>query len=83
MRQVFANIKTILAEVDRELDDVVKDASYIVDISEHYDAFHSVYRGIFQPEPFPCHTAPGVERLASETPRVELEVEVPIGKEVR
>jgi 2-iminobutanoate/2-iminopropanoate deaminase len=77
-RQAFENVETILECVDRELSDVVKVTSYVVDIREHYEAFHSVYRDAFPTEPFPCHTALGVESLASETPLVELEVEVPV-----
>ncbi|WP_224448662.1 RidA family protein [Haloprofundus salilacus] len=80
-RQAFENVETILQSVDRELEDIVKITSYIVDIRDHYEAFQSVYREVFSTEPFPCHTAIGVESLASETPLVELEVEVPIDEE--
>lgn len=77
-RQAFQNVGAILQSVDRELGDVVKVTSYIVDIRDRYEAFQSVYREVFSTEPFPCHTAIGVESLASETPLVELEVEVPV-----
>jgi 2-iminobutanoate/2-iminopropanoate deaminase len=80
-RQAFENVESILASVDRGLDDVVKLTSYVVGIRRHYDAFHAVYREVFPTEPFPCHTALGVESLASETPLVELEVEVPVDAE--
>jgi 2-iminobutanoate/2-iminopropanoate deaminase len=76
-RQAVDNIETILQHVDKDLSDVVKITSYIVDITEHYEAFQSVYREVFATEPYPCHTALGVDSLASETPLVELEVEVP------
>jgi 2-iminobutanoate/2-iminopropanoate deaminase len=77
-RQAFENVERILREVDRDLDDVVKVTSYVVDIKDNYEAFQSVYREVFPTEPFPCHTAIGVESLASETPLVELEVEAPV-----
>lgn len=81
-RQAFENIETILQRVGTDLTDVVKITSYIVDITEHYEAFQSVYRDVFATEPFPCHTALGVESLASETPLVELEAEVPIDEQL-
>ncbi|WP_164974792.1 RidA family protein [Halegenticoccus tardaugens] len=81
-RQAFENVETVLQSVDRELEDIVKITSYIVDIRDHYEAFQSVYREVFSTEPFPCHTAIGVESLASETPLVELEVEVPVDDEL-
>ncbi len=77
-RQAFANVEAILRAVDRGLEDVVKVTSYVVDITKHYETFQSVYREVFPTEPFPCHTAVGVESLASETPLVELEVEAPV-----
>lgn len=80
-RQAFENVESILAAVDRELADIAKITSYIVDIQRRYDAFHAVFREVFPTEPFPCHTALGVESLASETPVVELEAEVPVGEE--
>ncbi|WP_142860553.1 RidA family protein [Salinigranum halophilum] len=80
-RQAFENLETLLQPVGKELDDVVKVTSYIVDIQDHYEAFQSVYRAVFSTEPFPCHTAIGVESLASETPLVELEVAVPVDEE--
>lgn len=80
-RQAFENVETILQSVDKELEDIVKVTSYIVDSTSHYDAFQSVYREIFSTEPFSCHTAIGVESLASRTPLVELEVEVSVGED--
>jgi 2-iminobutanoate/2-iminopropanoate deaminase len=80
-RQAFENVETVLREVGRELEDVVKVTSYVVDISARYEAFQSVYRDVFSTEPFPCHTAVGVESLASETPLVELEIEVPLDRD--
>jgi 2-iminobutanoate/2-iminopropanoate deaminase len=77
-RQAFDNVAAILAAVDRDLADVVKVTSYIVDIRDRYEAYQRVYRRVFPTEPFPCHTALGVESLASETPVVEVEVEAPI-----
>ncbi|SNZ12742.1 2-iminobutanoate/2-iminopropanoate deaminase [Natronoarchaeum philippinense] len=77
-RQAFANVETLLAAVDRDLDDIVKVTSYVVDIRERYDDYHAVYRETFPERPFPCHTALGVESLASEDPIVEIEVEVPV-----
>jgi 2-iminobutanoate/2-iminopropanoate deaminase len=77
-RQAFDNVETLLAALGKELDDVVKVTSYVVDARENYEAFHSVYREVFAEEPYPCHTALGVESLASEEPLVEIEVEVPL-----
>ena len=77
-RQAFDNVRTLLAAAGADLDDIVKVTSYIVDIRENYDGFHSVYQEVFANEPYPCHTALGVESLASDPPLVEIEVEVPV-----
>jgi 2-iminobutanoate/2-iminopropanoate deaminase len=74
-RRAFENVEVLLRSVDRGLGDVVKVTSYVVDIADNYEAFHSVYREVFPERPFPCHTALGVDSLASETPLVEVEVE--------
>ncbi|WP_207592498.1 Rid family hydrolase [Halomontanus rarus] len=79
-RQAFDNVGTILEAVGKDFDDVVKVTSYLVDIRTHYDAFSGVYRDVFAAEPYPCHTAIGVASLASDTPLVELEVEVPVAE---
>jgi len=77
-RQAFENVGTILEEVERGFDDVVKVTSYLVEPQEHYEEYKSVWREFFE-EPYPCHTMLGVDQLARDDLLVELEAEVPIG----
>lgn len=76
-RQAFENVGTILDEVERDFDDVVKITSYLVGPQDHYEEYKSAWREFFA-EPYPCHTMLGVEQLARDDLLVELEVEVPI-----
>lgn len=79
-RQAFENVDTLLGAVDPGygLEDVTKVTSYLVDVERNYERFHGIYREVFSTEPYPCHTALGIERLPTDKLLVELEVEVPI-----
>jgi len=77
-RQAFENLELILAEVDRELVDIPKVTSHIVDISENMEGYARVFREeAFPEEPYPCWTAlaapPGRNDLL-----VEMDVVVPL-----
>lgn len=76
-RQAFANLETILSEVDRDLGDVVKVRSYLTDIDRDFAAFKRVWAETFD-EPYPCHTAIGVDGLATPDLLVELEAQAPV-----
>jgi reactive intermediate/imine deaminase len=76
-RQAFDNVEAILAEIERDLSDVVKVKAHIVDPHERFEAYNEVYQERFG-EPYPCHTVLGVEQLAGPEYLVEIEVEVPV-----
>lgn len=77
-RQAFDNVRQILDAVDRDVSDVVKLTSYLVDAQDNYEGFMRVYETVFDAEPYPCHTILGVATLPSPELLVELEVEVPM-----
>ena len=77
-RQAFDNVEAILAEIDRDMSDVVKVKAHIVDPHERFAEYNEVYRAVFS-EPYPCHTVLGVEQLAGPEYLVEIEVDVPVG----
>ena len=74
--QAFDNIEILLAEMDRELSDVKKVTTHLVDPPERLEEYQSVYNDTFDEEPYPCHTILGVESLAMEAFLVEIEVEL-------
>lgn len=79
-RQAFDNLATILAEVDRDLDDIAKITAYVVDLADHIDGYRTAWQSVFD-APFPCHTLIGVDQLspiADAELIVELDVEVPL-----
>lgn len=71
-RQVYENVETLLAEDDKDLEDVRKVTSYLVSPSENLE----VWEDVFDAEPFPCHTILGVDSLALEEFLLEVEVEL-------
>ena len=77
-RRSFENLAAILDQVDRELQDAAKLTSYLTDIHRDYDAYKEVWAEYFDSEPYPCHTALGVDALAAEGLLVEIEAQVPL-----
>ncbi|MFC7131577.1 MULTISPECIES: RidA family protein [Salinibaculum] len=76
-RQAFDNVEAILAEIDRDLNDVVKVKAHIVDPHDRFADYNEVYQERFA-APYPCHTVLGVEQLAGPEYLVEIEVDVPV-----
>ena len=75
-RQVYENVEILLEDAGRELEDVRKVTSYLVDAPENLEAYLAVWEDVFDTEPFPCHTILGVESLALEEFLLEVEVEL-------
>ena len=76
-RQAFRNVEIILEHVDRELSDVRKVTSYFTDIDRDFGGYKTVWGELFE-EPYPAHTAIGVQSLAAEDLLLEIEAEVPL-----
>lgn len=76
-RRAFENVETILDAVDEDRTSVAKVTSYFTDIESDFTAYKRVWGERFD-EPYPAHTAIGVEALATPELRLELEVEVPL-----
>lgn len=76
-RQAFDNVETLLAAVDRDLDDVTKVTAHVVDPHERRDGFFEVWSEVYPEPPYPCLTILGPAQLARPDLLVELEVEVP------
>ncbi|WP_302082597.1 RidA family protein [Salinibaculum rarum] len=79
-RKAFENVETLLADVDRTLDDVRKVTAHIVDPPAHREGFFEVWNEVYADQPYPCLTILGPHKLAQEEFLVELEVEVPVEK---
>ena len=69
--QSLENVERILAEVDCDLDDVLKVTVYLTDVDD-FEAMNAVYREYFGDDP-PARTAVEVARLADDA---DIEVEV-------
>ena len=76
-RQAFENVAIILEHVDKELSDVRKVTSYFTDIDRDFGGYKTVWGQLFD-EPYPAHTAIGVDSLAAEDLLLEIEAEVPL-----
>jgi enamine deaminase RidA (YjgF/YER057c/UK114 family) len=76
-RRAFENVATILEAVDEDLDSIAKVTSYFTDIEADFPAYKDVWGEVFA-EPYPAHTAIGVDALAVPELRLEVEVEVPL-----
>lgn len=76
-RQAFRNVEIILGEIDKELSDIRKVTSYFTDIDRDFAGYKTVWGELFD-EPYPCHTAIGVDSLAAEDLLLEIEAEVPL-----
>lgn len=76
-RKAYENVAILLDAVGKELSDVTKVTTHIVDPHErYYDGYKDVYWETFS-EPYPCHTVLGAHQLAHEGYLLEIEVEVP------
>lgn len=76
-RRAFDNVGVILETVDEDLTSIAKITSYFTDIQADFSTYKRVWDDIFE-EPYPAHTAIGVEALATPDLRLELEAEVPL-----
>ncbi len=79
-RLCFENLKAILEEAGTDFDNVLKANVYLTDISKDFEAMNEVYRQYF-PGDFPARTAVGVEALANEDLKVEIELVVFVPEE--
>ncbi|WP_255191413.1 RidA family protein [Natronobeatus ordinarius] len=75
-RQVYENVELLLEEAGRDLEDVRKVTSYLVDAPANLEDYLEVWEDVFETKPFPCHTILGVESLALEEFLLEVEVEL-------
>ena len=75
-RQVYENVEILLEDADRDLEDVRKVTSYLVDAPANLEDYLAVWEDVFDEEPYPCHTILGVDSLALEEFLLEVEVEL-------
>lgn len=79
-RKIYENVETLLAIIDKGIEDVAKVTTYIINPHErYYQGYKDVYWETFD-EPYPCHTVLGVEQLAHKDYLLEVEVEVPLSE---
>lgn len=76
-RAAFKNVEIILQEVDKELSDIRKVTSYFTNIDRDFGGYKTVWGELFD-EPYPAHTAIGIDSLAAEDLLLEIEAEVPL-----
>jgi enamine deaminase RidA (YjgF/YER057c/UK114 family) len=76
--KAFENLETVLESLDKDLEDVTKIRTYIVDPYERYEDYREVWAEVWGDGPYPCHAVLGVEQLAREELIVELEAEAPL-----
>jgi enamine deaminase RidA (YjgF/YER057c/UK114 family) len=80
-RKAYQNVATLLGTVGKDLSDITKVTTHIIDPHERYfEGYKAVYWETFE-EPYPCHTVLGADQLAHEEYLLELEVEVPFSDE--
>lgn len=79
-RRSFENLQSVLDAVDKDLEDVAKVTSYLTDIHRDYGAYKEVWAELFAEEPYPAHTAIGVDALAVDGLLVEIEAQVPLSE---
>lgn len=70
-RQIFKNIKAVLAEAGAKIDDVVKATVFLKDMGD-FKKVNEIYAAQFQP-PFPARSAVAVKELPLS---VDIEIEV-------
>ena len=76
-RKTFENIETLLDELGKGLDDVVKVTVYIMGEQESLEGYKSVYDAVFS-DPYPCQTVIGTRPLGDSPVMIEIEAEVPM-----
>lgn len=74
-RHVFDTLATVLAEVDKDLGDVSKVTTYLINVPRDSDGYLEVWNDRFD-APYPCHTLLGVNELAVPEFLVEIDAEV-------
>lgn len=75
-RQAFENLDILLEAMDRDLSEVKKVTTHLVDPPERLEDYQDVYDDVFDEESYPCHTILGVDSLATAAFLVEIEVEL-------
>lgn len=70
MRQVMANLKTVLKAAEMDLTNVVAVTAYLADMSD-YARFNEIYREFFTVQPLPTRSTVAVKELARGA-RIEL-----------
>ena len=63
MRQVMANMMTVLEAADMDLSNVVRVTSYLTDMDD-YALYNEIYREYFTQEPLPVRASVAVRELA-------------------
>jgi reactive intermediate/imine deaminase len=63
MRQIMANVQTVLAAADMRLDDVVSVTAYLADMSD-FARFNEIYKEYFTSTPLPTRSTVAVKELA-------------------
>lgn len=63
MRQIMANLQTVLNAADMDLADVVAVTAYLGDMSD-YNRFNEIYKEYFKVEPLPTRSTVAVQELA-------------------
>ena len=63
MRQVMANMMTVLEAADMDLSNVVRVTSYLTDMDD-YALYNQIYREYFTQEPLPVRASVAVRELA-------------------
>jgi 2-iminobutanoate/2-iminopropanoate deaminase len=70
LRQIFANVQTVLKAADMTLGDVVSVTAYLADMAD-YGRFNELYREYFTSNPLPTRSTVAVKELARGA-RIEL-----------
>lgn len=63
-RKAFENLETVLEAAGKDLADVGKVTTYMVDLEENVGGYREPWSEAFD-EPYPCHTLIGVDQLSS------------------
>jgi 2-iminobutanoate/2-iminopropanoate deaminase len=63
MRQVLANMSTVLAAAEMDLSNVVRVTTYLADMAD-YARYNEIYREYFTVEPLPVRATVAVKELA-------------------
>ena len=63
MRQVMANMRTVLTAADMDLSNVVRVTTYLADMAD-YSRYNEIYREFFTVQPLPVRATVAVRELA-------------------